>query len=94
MEEKKAVFKYLGIEIEQKEKGDIHISQKSYSKDKLVINKINNKNKGERLNEEEMTEYRSWLGKLNWMSQNTRPDLSFDVSFFGRSMKEAKVEDY
>ncbi|KAL7646082.1 UNVERIFIED_CONTAM: hypothetical protein RMT77_002983 [Armadillidium vulgare] len=41
-----------------------------------------------------MTEYRSLLGKLNWMSQNTRPDLSFDVSFFGRSMKAAKVEDY
>src|ERR1700755_1450960 len=41
-----------------------------------------------------MTEYRSLLGKLNWMSQNTRRDLSFEVSFCGRNMKEAKREDY
>lgn len=92
--EESGVFKYLGIEIEQKEKGEIYISQKSYSRNKLVINKVNKNNKDEKLNEEEMTEYRSLLGKLNWMSQNTRPDLSFDVSFFGRNMKEAKMKDY
>src|ERR1700755_53927 len=92
--EESGVFKYLGIEIEKEEKGDIYISQKSYSRDKLVINRINKNNKYERLNEEEITEYRSLLGKLNWMSQNTRPNLSFDVSFFGSNMKEAKMKDY
>src|SRR6201990_198253 len=92
--EESGIFKYLGIEIEQEEKGDIYISQKSYSRDKLGIIRLNKNNKDERLNEEEMTEYRSLLGKLNWMSQNTRPDLSFEVSFFGRNMKEAKREDY
>src|SRR6201990_3326137 len=56
--EESGVFKYLGIEVEQKEKGDIYISQKGYSRDKLVTKRLSQNKKYERLNEEEMTEYR------------------------------------
>ena len=36
--------------------------------------------KGERdLTEKEMTLYRSEVGKLNWLSQQTRPNLASDM---------------
>ena len=38
-----------------------------------------------------MTEYQSLVGKLNWLSCNTRPDIKFDV-FLLSSAKSPTVE--
>ena len=37
--------------------------------------------------------YRSEVGKLNWLSQQTRPDLSFNVSSLSQACKGGTAED-
>jgi hypothetical protein len=36
-----------------------------------------------------LTKYRSIVGQLNWISQHTRPDIAFEVSFLSRSNRSA-----
>src|SRR5215469_9827209 len=71
-------FLFLGVNLED-DGENIKIDQLNY------INRVDNGDKkrfkGNRsLEEEEMTMYRSILGKLNWMCQHTRPDIAFEVS--------------
>ena len=37
--------------------------------------------------------YRAAVGSLNWLSQQTRPDISYDVLEFSMKLREATVED-
>jgi hypothetical protein len=41
------------------------------------------------LGEEMLTKYRSIVGQLNWISQHTRPDIAFEVSFLSMYNRKA-----
>ena len=45
------------------------------------------------MNKWEQKQYRSGLGQLNWLAQNTRPDLSYMVSHLGRNMEQEIYAD-
>ena len=45
------------------------------------------------LTEEETKQYRGIVGQLNWISTQTRPDISFDVCELSSVFDEAKVDD-
>ena len=45
------------------------------------------------LNQEEQTRYRALVGKLNWLSQQTRSDLAFNVSERSQKNNQATNED-
>src|SRR5215469_17251911 len=90
----KLEFKYLGMKI--KEHHDcITMDQMNYIEKKLeeVGNKDKRRDKEEILDEEDQTQYRSGLGKLNWLAQQTWPELSFQVSKFGIKMQQANGDD-
>ena len=84
-------FKYIGICIEQK-MGEIMMDQQKYT---LGIENIEKNFSGEnkKLTEEELTEYRSIIGQMNWVAQHTRPDMAFQVSDLSRKFKDGKEED-
>ena len=82
-------FRYLGIDIKEESNGDISLNQKDYVDRKLQTEKILEKNNEKTLTEKDQTKYRSVLGKLNWLAQNTRPDLCYSVSKLGRNMQIA-----
>ena len=70
------VFTFTGVNIQQK-KNEIEIDQKEYARsiDEIVYYK---KNTGE-VTPEEHKEYRGIVGKLLWLSELTRPDISYEV---------------
>ena len=45
------------------------------------------------LTEEETKQYRGIVGQLNWISTQTRPDISFDVCELSSVFDKAKVDD-
>ena len=74
------MFTYLGWNVNQKP-DCIYIDQRSYGESVQPI-EISPKRKREcdsRLSDEEKTEYQRQLGKLLWLSGQTRPDLNFDT---------------
>ena len=40
-----------------------------------------------------LTEYRSVVGQLNWISLHTMPDISYNISELSKSFKEGTRED-
>ena len=90
--EDSTAFKYLGVEIQQCRKG-IYVSQSIYT-DELEesnINSVRKKNKALPVNDEERSTLRSAIGQLNWLSTQTRPDISFDVCEQSNSFKTATI---
>ena len=87
-------FKYLGVEIQQGENA-IYVSQTKYRQQKLqeiYIKPERIANKHSPLTESEREELRSVIGKLNWLSTQTRPDLAYDVCELSTSLKEGTVD--
>ncbi|XP_063683937.1 uncharacterized protein LOC134818355 [Bolinopsis microptera] len=73
------VFTYLGWKVVQNE--DIYVDQRDYA---LAIRPVDIASSRcteaeSDLTEEELVEYQKLLGKLLWLSSQTRPDLSFDT---------------
>ena len=67
------------------------ISQSSYTDEleEIHINSVRRKNKTLPVNDEERSSLRSSIGQLNWLSTQTRPDISFDVCELSNSFKTA-----
>ena len=84
-------FKYVGLEIEQKEE-EIIISQDKYVEALEMTPYFVSSERMNRLSPKDETTVRQVNGKLNWIATQTRPDLSFDVSEFSLFMKRGKVE--
>ena len=45
------------------------------------------------LGKKELTEYRSVVGQLNWISLHTMPDISYNVSELSKAFKEGTTQD-
>ena len=84
-------FKYIGVNVEQRD-NVISMNQWGY------INSIKEPEarrfKGNRvLNAKELTEYRSLVGQLNWVSLHTMPEVSFNVSELSKAFKGGTTQD-
>ena len=84
-------FTYVGINICEETDG-ITLEQEYYIK-KIEVRKEERYKEKEQMTESEITEYRGLVGKLNWVTQCTRPDFSFDVSQAGRSFQGGRGEE-
>ena len=85
-------FKFTGLKIEQK-KDKILVDQIEFiqSLNEIAVKRIGPKD--EKLNTEELKDFRKLTGQLSWAAQNTRPDLSFDVRDLATRSKSATLQD-
>ena len=77
-------FRYLGLDISSTNPNEVTLSQYHYVRDLNVENDLSSQ-------EEKV---RSAVGKLLWVSSQTRPDVSFHVSNLASSIKNATEIDF
>ena len=88
--EDKHCFKYLGLHLSQ-ENDKIRIRQDQYVQDMKLITVQRKCDPSELMNEAEISQCRSALGKLNWLATQTRPDLSFQVSELTSALRNRQI---
>ena len=88
------IFKYLGFDIIQNNKYDISLSQTKFIDEikKNEITRDRSKQKHIDLNEEELKSFKALTGQLLWASNQTPPDISFNLSELSSSVNHATVE--
>jgi hypothetical protein len=85
-------FRFTGIDVEQMDDGSIVISMKDYAKSLEEI-KIREDRSDENLTREEMKVLRKYVGKLNWLAANTRPDIAIHALELAKKQKSATLKD-
>ena len=93
--EHKQVFDYIGIKLEQRSDFSKVITQKNYidTINPVKLSKDDLKNPKHKLSQEEITILRGILGKLNWVAEMTRPEISSFVCETSTHVKDATVSD-
>ena len=88
--ESDGLFKYIGLEIEQLE-NCIRISQVSYINDLCQMPMIGSADSCSQSppNEDQKRCLKSLVGQLMWISNHSRPDVSYDVCDLSNSLTEA-----
>lgn len=89
-----SMFKYIGLDITQFE-SSITLSQNMYleSVNTIPLASARSNNKDDPLTCDEIHEYRSLVGQLNWLCTQTRPDVCYDVLELSNSLKHPVVGD-
>ena len=82
---------FTGIDVEKVKKG-IEISMEDYAKSLEEI-QIREAKADEILTKEELKVYRKFVGKLNWLAVNTRPDLAIYALDLAKRQKKAVIKD-
>ena len=89
-------FKYIGIRLQQDNNGTITIDQNEYIKE-LETNDLTSDrkclNQQEPVNDNERSQIRKMIGKLNWLAVMTRPEISFTVSEISSQISSATLSD-
>merc|ERR1712240_387744 len=57
------------------------------------IKEISKADRGEKLTKAELKEYRQYAGKMLWLSQGTRPDLSYSALMLAKKNNSATISD-
>ena len=88
------VFTYLGWNVEQK-KDCIFVDQRQYCRtvQPLKVDDFKNRDPDSSVDEEQKKFYQGLLGKLLWLSSQTRPDLSFDTMEHSTFSKSPRIRD-
>ncbi|XP_063726781.1 uncharacterized protein LOC134854457 [Symsagittifera roscoffensis] len=82
---------YLGVQLDREERG-ILIQQQKYIQAIEEIDVPSDATRTEFLSRKGVRDLRKLLGKLNWVSSNTRPDISFEVSLLISKLPASTVE--
>ena len=86
-------FRFTGLDIKVVDDG-IEVSMEDYTnclQDFKKIRKVGDHD--EPLTKLEMKEYRKMTGKIAWLANSTRPDLSFTALQMSKNNKEATISD-
>ena len=83
---------FLGLSINQTE-GGITMNQDDYINTLEEVKLNDSKNNDRILNKEEHKQYRRLCGSLNWVSTQTRPDISFDVAMITANVSAPTVKN-
>ena len=85
-------FRFTGIDV-KKTSDEIEISMKDYADSIEEIKEIRKVKKSEPLSKVEMTFFRKYVGKLNWLAENTRPDLAIWALNLSKQNAKATIGD-
>ena len=87
-------FKFTGVDVSRLENGDIIIGQEAY-KDALTQVSIadENENVDKLLTKDEFKSFRGASGKLQWLAEMTRPDLTYDCLEMSSHGKDATKKE-
>ena len=69
-------FRFTGLDVKTKN-GKIEVSMEDYAESIQEIKEIRKAKREEKLTKAELKEYRKYTGKISWLAQGTRPDLSY-----------------
>merc|ERR1712177_138170 len=73
--------------------GKIEISMEDYAESIKEIKEIRKADRNEKLTTAELKEYRKYTGKISWLSQGTRPDLSYSTLNLAKKNNNAVISD-
>ena len=87
-------FRFCGLDINLNQDGSITVSMEDYADS---ISPMNADKKGRKRSDEvsyqETSELRELTGKIAWLSQNTRPDLSYGAIHLQKRVNSATFEE-
>ena len=83
--ENQSIFQYLGINLKEND-SKITIDEINFAENLKPINQIHN-------NKDTKDIIQAHIGKLLWMSCQTRPDIAFDVCQLGTNFKNSGEQD-
>ena len=85
-------YRFTGIDV--KKSGDsIELSMEDYADSIEEIKEIRRDKKEEPLTKTELKIFRKYTGKMNWLAENTRPDLSIWALNMSKRNKKATIGD-
>ena len=84
-------FRFTGIDVKRVKDG-IEISMEDYAKSLEEI-QIRDAKADETLTRDELKVLRKFVGKLNWLAANTRPDLAIYALELAKRQKKATIKD-
>merc|ERR1711955_149776 len=73
--------------------GKIEVSMEDYASSVEEIKEIRKADRAEKLTRAELKEYRKYTGKISWLSQGTRPDLSYSALMLAKKNNSATISD-
>jgi len=85
-------FRFTGLDVKTTDEG-IEVSMEDFAKSIKEIQDIRKANGTEPLTKAELKEYRKHTGKLSWLAQGTRPDLSYSVIELSKKNNSATIAD-
>ena len=85
-------FRYTGIDVKTVEDG-VEIDMKDYVDSLEEVKEIRKADKEDPLTRAELKVYRKMTGKLNWLANSTRPDLSYTALAMSKKNTMATIKD-
>ena len=88
-------FTYLGLNINQADDFSISVDQNDYTAQLKTIPLSNQRSqrRNDEVNENEFDQYRSGCGQLNWLSGQSRPDVSYDSCILSNRLSQPIIYD-
>ena len=88
----KGQYRFTGTDVKKFEEG-IELSIEDYAYSIEEIKEIRKEKKEEPLTKTELKVYRKYTGKLNWLAENTRPDLAIWALNMSKKNVKATIGD-
>jgi hypothetical protein len=86
-------FKFTGVDVSRIENGDIIIGQEAYKNSLDYVPIVDDDDVDKSLTKDEFKSFRGASGKLQWLAEMTRPDLSYDCLEMSSHGKDATKKD-
>merc|ERR1712240_581533 len=88
----KDVFRFTGLDVKAGN-GKIEVSIEDYANSVEEITEIRKADRDEKLTRAELKEYRKYTGKIFWLLQEARPDLSYSALMLAKKNSSATISD-
>merc|ERR1712029_1059042 len=85
-------FRFTGLDVKA-ENGKVQVSMEDYADSVEEIKDIRKADRTEKLTKAELKEYRKYTGRISWLSQGKRPDLSYSALMLAKKSNSATIAD-